>query len=230
MNTLRSGIAAIALAFAATASPAATLTSLTAGGMLSAGGLLFDSFSFTDISDFIGLPFITFSSDDIFVTASSVGDVVTLSFDFSPSLSLTTDEAYELVGLFKATATGAVMISVDILLGGQSLTGDSELGHSIFDSSSLLARTVLGSGFFATSTGSLGPAPLASLSSLLFGWGSSGITKDYGSPGTLSTDGFDIVITLERDVVAVIPLPATLPLLLAGLGGFGLARRRRRSA
>ena len=235
MNALRSGIAAIVFAFAATASPAATLTSLTAGGMLSAGGLLFDSFSFTDISDFIGLPFITFSSDDIFVTASSVGAVVTLSFDFSPDIFLTTPEAYELAGLFTATATGAVMISVDILLGGQDLFGDALLGPSIADGPMLLAQTELGSGFFAPFGGSTGPATLANLSSFLFGWGSSGETDDLAfaggdGPGLLRTEGFDIVITLERDALPAIPLPAALPLLLVGIGGLGLARLRRRSA
>ncbi len=66
-----------------------------------------------------------------------------------------------------------------------------------------MARTELGSGTFANKTGSIGPGELASLSSLQFGWGSSGEAKNYGSPGTLSTDGFDIVITLERDAVAV---------------------------
>lgn len=106
MNALRGGIAAIAFALAATTASAATLTSLVAGGTLSAGGIIFDSFSYTDIGAGFGAPFVTISSSDIFLTASSVGNTVTLSFDFSPSISLTTFQAYELAGFFLATATG----------------------------------------------------------------------------------------------------------------------------
>lgn len=68
------------------------------------------------------------------------------------------------------------------------------------------------------------------MSSFLFGWASSGETEFILAEGRLATDGFDIVITLERDPIPVIPLPATLPLLLVDLGGIGLARLRRRSA
>ena len=45
------------------------------------------------------------------------------------------------------------------------------------------------------------------------------------------TDGFDIVITLERDApLPAVPLPATLPLVLVGLGAFGAVRLRSRAS
>lgn len=126
------------------------------------------------------------------------------------------------------------------MMGGQTLTGDSLLGHSLADGGTLLAETELGSGFFAPG-GSTGPATLANLTSLLFGWASSGETDDYifaggAGPGTLSTDGFSIVFTVvpnqvpQVPQVPIVPLPASLPLLLAAVFGLGLVRRRRRSA
>ncbi len=169
------------------------------------------------------------------MTASTVGDVVTLSFDFVPSISLSTFEAYEIAGSFVATATGAIMVSIGILLGGQTLVGDSLVGHNVADAGGLLAEDALGSGFFAPGS-SIGPAALAGLVSNLFDWASFGETNDFfflggpdNGPGTVVTEGFDIMITLERDALPDIPLPASLPILLAGLGGLGLLSLGRRA-
>ena len=147
MKFLKRSLVAFAFVVIGTASSAATLTSLVGGGSISEGGLTFDAFSFTDVGTGFGAPFIGVSSDDILVTASTVGDVVALSFDFAPSISLSTFEAYEIAGSFVATATGATMVSIGILLGGQMLVGDSLVGHNVADAGGLLAEDALGSGF-----------------------------------------------------------------------------------
>jgi len=238
IKLLKHCVAAVAFIAMGSAASAVTLTSLTGGGTLSEGGLFFDGFSYTDIGAGASA-LISVSSDDIDVTASVVGDVVTLSFDFSPSISLSTGEAYEIEGFFTATAAGATMVSIGILLGGETLTGDSLVAHKVgsHESGLLLGEDAVGSGFFAAFTGTFGPSVLANLMSNVFDWSSSGETDDLGSaggagPGTVSTDGFDIVITLERDVSPV-PLPAALPLFgtaLAGMGFIGWRRKRKAAA
>ena len=64
--------------------------------------------------------------------------------------------------------------------------------------------------------------------SLIFGvvnWGDTAFDNGLAIAG-LSLDGVDIIIP-DDDDMPVIPIPASMPLLLAGLGAFGLLRRRK---
>ena len=50
--------------------------------------------------------------------------------------------------------------------------------------------------------------------------------NEFGRSGTTSFDGFDV----DSVSVAPVPLPAAGLMLLAGLGGFGVMRRRQKKA
>ena len=55
------------------------------------------------------------------------------------------------------------------------------------------------------------------------------ITFFSGSSGSYNTEGFALD-NIDTNRISVVPVPASLPLLLAGLGGLGLASRRRKAA
>lgn len=73
-------------------------------------------------------------------------------------------------------------------------------------------------------------ANITNLTLRLVGWGanSGAGTFDIENAGSLGGEG--IQINGERTIIAAIPLPAGLPLMLGGLGLFGVLRHRRKTS
>ncbi|MEY1554514.1 VPLPA-CTERM sorting domain-containing protein [Yoonia sp. R2331] len=95
--------------------------------------------------------------------------------------------------------------------------------HSLISSTSLdtLLIGINGGGLSETSFGALSNIPLFGIDSLTLAYGGTGAQEFYLSSVKAEPD---------PNIVGQIPLPAGLPLLLAGLGALGLAKRRKQHA
>lgn len=216
--------AAVLLAAPAAAS-AASLSSLTAGGGLTVGDVTFSGFGFSDLGG--GFGGVAADAGAIDVTASSTATTVTLDYMLDPELMLGGFDFYEFESGFSAAVDAGSsrrFTSLRIVLADARRVGDAfiEIGS---DSPNMLAS-------LSTAGGPIdGIAALASLSSVDFDFFSQG--ESFESDSMASLGRFQITFGLNEAITpigATVPLPATLPLLLGGIGLFGFVSRRKRAA
>lgn len=217
---------------------AATLSDLVGGATLTEGDVTFSGFVFTD-----NVPTPAFSGDfvadanGIEVTTSSTASTTTLSFNLDPGASISgvdTTSGLEhrfsfFVDFSVAVAGGSTRTLTDLTLGGGDLVAREDAFSNIGFADAINTPSVELEIFEDTLTGSQTSetAMLVSLSSLdLFGT-VEGNTFVDGATAGLSTFSLTFDLAGTAPPPSPIPLPAGLPLLLAGLGGLALLRRRK---
>lgn len=201
---------------------AATLNSLAGGGTITVDDVTFSGFTFLDIASIFGG--VATDPGDIDVTGSSTATSVTLTYAFDPALALDGEEIFEFDSQFTATVAGAssrLINSISIGLADYSRSGDSfvEIG------SNTPFMLVYGDATseVLTDSGSVSPT-----SNVTFNFFSQGETFDAAARAGLSR--FTITLGLDSGLPPAVPLPASLPLLLGGVGLMGLLSRRKRAA
>lgn len=211
----------------------ATLDTLIPTGSLSEGDVTFSDFFFEDQADTGSFPDDTEVSSDMITveTGSASADTVFLMFTVAPEISIAdADGFFEFFVDFSVNVTGSrTLESVLLHMGDLSATGDAfsevEFDLGLIGGPQLaLFEDPLGTGSSTSDSDAL-----ASLTALdLFGL-VGGRTKDIGDTAGLST--FKLTFTLDGSAPPppppAVPLPAGLPLILAGLGSLALLKRVR---
>lgn len=214
---------------------AATLKSLVDGHILTEGDVQFKNFAFKDFDEFKSGPFSgDFIPDpnEITVTTSATSSTTTLKFDFDPDILVSSDGAIfaffidfdvAISGGSSRTLTGLTLGDGDL-----SATGDAFAEVLFFDAETggnLVAEIFEDTMFGSEIEGNASFDP--SLSSLsLFGT----IEGEAGS-SDISSGLSTFALTFDLDgtrPITPVPLPASLPLILAGLGSLVFLRRRKR--
>ena len=210
-----------------------------AGATLTEGDVTFSGFVFTDnvptpafAGDFVA------DADGIEVTTSSTASTTTLSFSLDPGASISGfDTASGLAHLFSffvdfnvAVSGGSTRTLTDVTLGGGDLSATGDAFSEVIFVDVINTPSVELEIFEDTRTGSSQTsetAMLGGLSSLdLFGT-VEGNTFVDGATAGLSTFSLTFDLAGTAPPPSPIPLPAGLPLLLAGLGGLALLRGRK---
>ncbi len=229
----------IATAIGAPTAHAATLSDLIAGGTLTQGDVVFDNFSFMDFFDSVA-PFAgdrPVAASEIEVTTGSAVGSVSLTFTIDPAISIAGQDAasgfrhiFEFFLDFRASvAAPSTRVFSTVTLGGGDLFatggGVSEVIYDIDGVGGLNDLEIFEAPGFAPSSQSSDSFLVAGPSSLsLFGL----IEGDTGSGDTAGLSTFTLTFDLEGQEPPAIPLPASVLLLVAGLGGLGIAGRRSR--
>jgi hypothetical protein len=164
--------------------------------------------------------------------AATVNPIIGLQVDRSNGLQVYALDNGNFLGLWRFNnreginpGAGAVTISTaDDILGGFFRGRDSIVGFyngaiPLNDGAAEFTPLVFG---FVVSDNALLPQ------SLWIEWTGGAIR--YRQPNGRAAGMNSRRVTLEGDPLAVVPTPAALPLLLAGLGALGLAARRRKAA
>lgn len=228
-----------ALCITSVSAHAATLSDLVGGATLTEGDVTFSGFAFTDnvpspafAGDFVADP------NGIEVTTSSTASTTTLSFNLDPGASISGfDTASGLAHLFSffvdfnvAVSGGSTRTLTDVTLGGGDLFATGDAFSEVIFVDVINTPSVELEIFEDTRTGSSQTsetAMLGGLSSLdLFGT-VEGNTFVDGATAGLSTFSLTFDLAGTAPPPSPIPLPAGLPLLLAGLGGLALLRSRK---
>ena len=228
-----------ALCITSVSAHAATLSDLVGGATLTEGDVTFSGFAFTDnvpspafAGDFVADP------NGIEVTTSSTASTTTLSFSLDPGASISGfDTASGLEHLFSffvdfnvAVSGGSTRTLTDVTLGGGDLFATGDAFSEVIFVDVINTPSVELEIFEDTRTGSSQTsetAMLGGLSSLdLFGT-VEGNTFVDGATAGLSTFSLTFDLAGTAPPPSPIPLPAGLPLLLAGLGGLALLRSRK---
>jgi len=228
-----------ALCITSVSAHAATLSDLVGGATLTEGDVTFSGFAFTDnvpspafAGDFVADP------NGIEVTTSSTASTTTLSFNLDPGASISGfDTASGLAHLFSffvdfnvAVSGGSTRTLTDVTLGGGDLFATGDAFSEVIFVDVINTPSVELEIFEDTRTGSSQTsetAMLGGLSSLdLFGT-VEGNTFVDGATAGLSTFSLTFDLAGTAPPPSPIPLPAGLPLLLAGLGGLLLLRGRK---
>jgi len=216
-----------------------------AGATLTEGDVTFSGFVFTDnvptpafAGDFVA------DADGIEVTTSSTASTTTLSFSLDPGASISGfDTASGLAHLFSffvdfnvAVSGGSTRTLTDVTLGGGDLFATVDAFSEVIfvdvitPQPNTTTQPIELEIFEETLTGSSqtsDTAMLGGLSSLdLFGT-IKGNTFLDGATAGLSTFSLTFDLAGTAPPPSPIPLPAGLPLLLAGLGGLALLRGRK---
>ncbi|MEQ8900434.1 MAG: VPLPA-CTERM sorting domain-containing protein [Roseovarius sp.] len=217
---------------------AATLSDLVGGATLTEGDVTFSGFAFTDnvrtpafAGDFVA------DANGIEVTTSSTASTTTLSFNLDPGASISGfDTASSLGHMFSffvdfnvAVAGGSTRTLSDVTLGGGDLFATVDAFSEVIFVDGINLPSVELEIFEDTLTGSQtsDTEMLGGLSSLdLFGT-VGGLTLGDGATAGLSAFSLTFDLAGTAPPPSPVPLPAGLPLLLAGLGGLALLRRRK---
>ncbi|MEM0945313.1 MAG: VPLPA-CTERM sorting domain-containing protein [Pseudomonadota bacterium] len=198
---------------------AVSMTSLLAdpSNAVTAGDVTFDAFAYADVGGANAQTAAPASALD--VTASVDMDMVSLVFTFSSPITATGfDTDFEFNGSFSVgIGNGGTLDDVSFELTTASTTGSGliEIGSANFGGS---AAVVEGGS----------PAPqsfsqsLGSVSDLSLAFDVTGVPDGGSASITAFTLKFNTTAGIPE-----IPLPASLPLLLAGIAGIGLVARRR---
>lgn len=227
-----------ALCISSGATYAATLSDLVGGATMTEGDVTFSGFAFTD-----NVPTPAFAGDfvadanGIEVTTSSTASTTTLSFNLDPGASISGfDTATGLEHLFSffvdfnvAVAGGSTRTLSDVTLSGGDLFATVDAFSKIGFADAINTPSIELEIFEDTLTGSQtnDTEMLGGLSSLdLFGT-VEGKTFVDGATAGLSTFSLTFDLAGTAPPPSPVPLPAGLPLLLAGLGGLALLRRRK---
>lgn len=226
--------AAAAVATTCAASTSCTLAELAAGDTITVNGIIY---SFANVGTqelFDTFPGVTLPPLDSIIVSGDASDISKsiLSFDLSAQPLQGTDfeQAQELFfDLIAASATPSSLV-ID---GGRF----SNVLYEAFLDGGQAALTADGNGnpsFLYIATTSFGvegvndePASYANLDQLFL----SVVVQaaGFGDNAFISFSGFDIELDISS-IVAQVPLPAALPLFVAGLGGLGFFGRWRRKA
>jgi len=222
-----------ALCITSVSAHAATLSDLVGGATLTEGDVTFDGFAFTDFNpnkigpltgDFVP------DASEIEVTTSSTASTTTLSFALTPGASVTEFAVFDFFVDFSVAVSGASSRTLtDVTLGGGDLIATEDAFSKIGFADAIISPSVELEIFEDTLTGSQTSetAMLGGLSSLdLFGT-VEGNTFVDGATAGLSTFSLTFDLAGTAPPPSPIPLPAGLPLLLAGLGGLALLRSRK---
>jgi hypothetical protein len=192
----------------------------TPGATLSIGDKIFSGFSYLDS----GLT--SFDASNILVTASEVGGVYLLTWGGDISLASGGAASADLLLNYTVTATDGEIFAID-----QNYTGSADPAGGAFLSVvenayipgnvDAVANSSLNENIDSTSFTNIG-AVLSPAQPIL------NVTKDIGLG--VSDGGFITISQVEQsfEQVAVVPEPASVGLLLLGLGGLTFTRRFKR--
>jgi hypothetical protein len=224
-----------------TAAQAVSLSTLLTVGTLVQGDATFENFSFLDLVTDPLPGDRPVSADQIDITTSSTANTVSLTATIDPAISITggipsfDEDGNPIIvpGIFgffldfgisiagSSRETTGVSLAGDVSASGP---GNSEVLYFILGSSNPLADLeIFADGFDPPQSQTSDSTAVAPTTFMGFEGLIQGFAFDNATAG-LST----FTLTFElRDPAAVIPLPAGLPLLLAGVGALALFRRRK---
>ncbi|SHL58794.1 VPLPA-CTERM protein sorting domain-containing protein [Roseovarius marisflavi] len=227
-----------ALCITSVSTHAATLADLAAGASLVEGDVTFSGFVFTD-----NTPLPAFPGDFILdpanleVTASSTASTTTLSFSLDPGASIAGfDTSSGLPHVFDffvdfnvAVTGGSTRTLTDVTLGGGDLFATVDAFSEVVFADAINTPSIVLEIFEDAQ-----PDSQTSDSAMLGGVSTLGLFgqvegKTFVETATAGLSTFSLTFDLSGTAPppATIPLPAGLPLLLAGLGSLALLRRRK---
>ncbi|WP_177220427.1 VPLPA-CTERM sorting domain-containing protein [Poseidonocella sedimentorum] len=223
----------ISLATCPAQAASVTLSSLLGGGSVTEGDVTFGTFAFLDLSDVASYPEDReVAPSEVLISTSATASSVTLTATFDPSITLVADGAFfkfflDFVASVDAPSTrqiSGVSLTGDIIHAGSDSGVEAVYALGGFGSIGGPEIEIFSAPGFGTqiSDGAALGTPVSAL--LMEGKSEGGIGFD--SSAHLSTYSLTFDLLGDPPVTTVVPLPAGLPLLLAGLGGLALVRRR----
>ena len=238
----------ILVALSPLSAQAATLSDLVSGGSLTEGDVVFDNFVFNDrfLEDFTGDPDTEtpypgdrpVAASEIEITTSSTAGTVSLTASIDPAISIadaaspTLDHIFEfLLDFTVSVAAPSSRQIVGASLGGGDLSASGDAVSEVRYAPGGFAIAgdrleIFEAPGFTPSSATFDTQSFAATSSILF---EGSIEGNTGPGGTAGLSTFTLTFDLVGDPPGpgVVPVPATLPLMLGALAGFGFLRRRR---